>query len=109
MTEWWLRLGADHGRVAALGVGNKAAMLGRFDRHVPAAVVVLHEAWEAARASGFVAESADGRVTVTDAPALAALLGAARPRASCRGAFGVLVGRHVVGESRAATSSRVST
>lgn len=70
MAEWWVRLGADRGRFAALGVGNKAAMLGRFRRQVPAAVVVLHEAWEAALAEGLAIEAADGRVTVTQAPAL---------------------------------------
>ncbi len=74
MTEWWVRLGADRGRFAALGVGNKAAILGRFKRHVPAAVVVPHEAWEAALAEGFVAESEDGRVTVTHTSALIDLL-----------------------------------
>ena len=89
MTEWWVRLGAEHGRVAALGVGNKAAILDRFEHHVPAAVVVLHEAWEAARASGFVTESADGRVTVTNAPALVRFLALPDlgPRVAVRSAF----------------------
>jgi phosphohistidine swiveling domain-containing protein len=70
VAEWWVRLGADRGRLAALGVGNKAAMLGRFRRRVPVAVVVLHEAWEAALAGVLAVEEGDGQVTVTHASAL---------------------------------------
>jgi rifampicin phosphotransferase len=89
VADRWIRLGADDGRLAALGVGNKAALLSRFQRHVPAAVVVPHEAWSAALAAGLVADGGDGRVRVADARGLMELLALPDlgPRVAVRSAF----------------------
>ena len=60
MADRWVRLRAGAGRLAELGVGNKAALLSRFGGPVPDAVVVPHETWSAALAGGLVADEGDG-------------------------------------------------